>query len=70
VLQGIVAAGKDSTVKHVFSGTNPQGVYRNLVVARIVCATLEAMNPCWPAPDAELEAYALDELEESVSSNR
>jgi PPK2 family polyphosphate:nucleotide phosphotransferase len=26
VVQGIDAAGKDSTVKHVFSGTNPQGV--------------------------------------------
>src|SRR5690349_19884016 len=26
VSQGIDAAGKDSTVKHVFSGTNPQGV--------------------------------------------
>src|SRR3954464_4745934 len=26
VLQGIDAAGKDATVKHVFSGTNPQGV--------------------------------------------
>src|SRR3954454_23950362 len=26
VLQGIDAAGKDSTVKHVFSATNPQGV--------------------------------------------
>ena len=26
VLQGIDAAGKDSTVKHVFRGTNPQGV--------------------------------------------
>src|SRR3954470_23791522 len=26
VLQGIDAAGKDSTVKHVFSGSNPQGV--------------------------------------------
>src|SRR3712207_5340682 len=26
VLQGIDAAGKDSTVRHVFSGTNPQGV--------------------------------------------
>jgi PPK2 family polyphosphate:nucleotide phosphotransferase len=44
--------------------------YRNLVVARIVCATLESMNPCWPSPDADLEAYALDELEESVSSKR
>jgi PPK2 family polyphosphate:nucleotide phosphotransferase len=44
--------------------------YRNLVVARIVCATLEAMDPCWPTPDADLEAYALDELEESVSSKR
>src|SRR3954453_7316333 len=44
--------------------------YRNLVVARILCATLECMNPCWPAPDEDLEAYALDELEESVSSRR
>ena len=44
--------------------------YRNLVVARIVCATLDAMNPCWPTPDPDLEAYALDELEESVSSKR
>src|SRR3954452_15852458 len=26
VLQGIDAAGKDSSVKHVFRGTNPQGV--------------------------------------------
>ena len=26
VLQGIDAAGKDSTVKHVFSGSDPQGV--------------------------------------------
>jgi PPK2 family polyphosphate:nucleotide phosphotransferase len=44
--------------------------YRNLVVARIVCGTLESMNPRWPSPDADLEAYALDELEESVSSKR
>src|SRR5215217_6402578 len=44
--------------------------YRNLVVARIVRATLEAMNPCWPAPDEDLEAYALEELEESASSSR
>jgi PPK2 family polyphosphate:nucleotide phosphotransferase len=44
--------------------------YRNLVVARIVCATLEAMDPRWPAPDEDLEAYALDELEESASSRR
>ena len=26
VLQGIDAAGKDSTIKHVMSGVNPQGV--------------------------------------------
>src|SRR3954471_2085477 len=44
--------------------------YRNLVVARIVCATLQAMNPCWPAPDEDLESYALEELEESTSSRR
>src|SRR5215212_2551400 len=44
--------------------------FRNLVVARIVRATLEAMNPCWPAPDEDLEAYALEELEESAPSSR
>ena len=44
--------------------------YRNLVVGRIVRATLEAMNPCWPRPDEDLEAYALEELEESASSKR
>src|SRR3954454_23750903 len=44
--------------------------YRNLIVARIVCATLEAMNPQWPATDEALESYALDELEESTASNR
>ena len=44
--------------------------YRNLVVARIVSATLEAMNPCWPRPDEDLEAYALEELEESAPSKR
>src|SRR3954447_5010958 len=44
--------------------------YRNLVVARIVCATLEAMDPQWPDTDASLENYALDELEDSTASNR
>jgi PPK2 family polyphosphate:nucleotide phosphotransferase len=44
--------------------------YRNLVVARIVCAILEAMDPRWPDPDPDLEGYALDELEDSVSSKR
>src|SRR4051794_17808563 len=44
--------------------------YRNLVVARIVCAVLGAMNPRWPAPDEELEGYALEELEDSSSAKR
>jgi PPK2 family polyphosphate:nucleotide phosphotransferase len=44
--------------------------YRNLVVARIVAATLECLDPKWPQPDEELEAYALEELEESASSKR
>src|SRR3954449_7014103 len=44
--------------------------YRNLVVARIVCATLAAMEPQWPASDPELEDYALEELEESTASKR
>jgi PPK2 family polyphosphate:nucleotide phosphotransferase len=37
--------------------------FRNLVVARIVCATLEAMDPRWPDPDPGVEDYALEELE-------
>ena len=44
--------------------------YRNLVVARIVWATLNAMDPQWPETDAALEDYALDELEESSASKR
>src|SRR3954447_14848438 len=44
--------------------------FRNLVVARIVAATLEAMDPRWPDPDEDIEAYALEELEESASSSR
>jgi PPK2 family polyphosphate:nucleotide phosphotransferase len=41
--------------------------FRNLVVARIVCATLASMDPRWPEADPELEDYA---LEESTSSRR
>src|ERR671915_380131 len=37
--------------------------YRNVVVARTVAGTLEAMNPCWPEPEEDLEQFALDELE-------
>src|SRR6201991_688268 len=44
--------------------------YRNLVVARVVCATLEAMDPRWPEPDADLEGYALEELEAKSSAKR
>ena len=35
--------------------------YRNLVVARIVEATLRAMDPQWPDVDEELEGLALDD---------
>ena len=44
--------------------------YRNLVVGRIVHAVLEAMKPKWPAPDADLEGYALEELEAKSSAKR
>jgi polyphosphate kinase 2 (PPK2 family) len=37
--------------------------YRNLVVARIVYATLRAMDPQWPEPEADLED--LDELKDA-----
>src|SRR3954463_7026112 len=42
--------------------------YRNFVVARIVCATLEAMAPEWPETDPGIESYALDELEGTPSA--
>jgi PPK2 family polyphosphate:nucleotide phosphotransferase len=38
--------------------------FRNLVVARIVCATLVAMNPQWPDTDPKVEGFAMDELGE------
>jgi len=47
--------------------------FRNLVVARIVAATLATMDPQWPANDPEVEGFALEELgqdAESVSSRR
>jgi PPK2 family polyphosphate:nucleotide phosphotransferase len=47
--------------------------FRNLVVGRIVAATLEAMDPQWPENDPEIEGFAAEELgqgAESVSSNR
>jgi PPK2 family polyphosphate:nucleotide phosphotransferase len=47
--------------------------FRNLVVARIVAATLEAMDPRWPETDPELESLTLEDLDqegESVSSKR
>src|SRR5919205_1436099 len=47
--------------------------FRNLVVARIVAATLETMDPRWPENDPEIEGFAAEELgqdAESVSSSR
>ena len=47
--------------------------FRNLVVARIFAATLEAMDPQWPENDPEVEGFAVEELgvqAESVSSSR
>jgi PPK2 family polyphosphate:nucleotide phosphotransferase len=42
--------------------------YRNLVVARVVAGTLDALDPQWPEQDEEVEAYALEELESSASN--
>jgi PPK2 family polyphosphate:nucleotide phosphotransferase len=45
--------------------------FRNLVVARIVAATLEALDPRWPATDPALEGMTLEDLDQdSVASNR
>jgi PPK2 family polyphosphate:nucleotide phosphotransferase len=37
--------------------------YRNVVVARMVAGTLDAMDPRWPEPDDDLEQFAAEELE-------
>jgi PPK2 family polyphosphate:nucleotide phosphotransferase len=42
--------------------------YRNLVVARVVCATLEAMDPRYPEPSDEVEDSARELLDSAESS--
>jgi len=41
--------------------------YRNLVVARTVAGVLEDMNPQWPEPEEDLEAFAAEELDQLSS---
>jgi PPK2 family polyphosphate:nucleotide phosphotransferase len=41
--------------------------YRNLVVARTVAGVLEGMDPRWPEPEEDLEAFAADELDQLSS---
>jgi PPK2 family polyphosphate:nucleotide phosphotransferase len=41
--------------------------FRNLVVARAVAGTLEALDPRWPEPEEDLERFAAEELEELPS---
>src|SRR5919109_1010604 len=41
--------------------------YRNLVVARTVAGVLEDMNPRWPEPEEDLEAFAEEELDQLSS---
>jgi PPK2 family polyphosphate:nucleotide phosphotransferase len=36
--------------------------FRNLVVARAVAGTLDSMDPVWPEPEEDLEAFAASEL--------
>ena len=38
--------------------------FRNYVVARIVAGTLGAMDPRWPEPEEDLEAFAAGELDQ------
>jgi PPK2 family polyphosphate:nucleotide phosphotransferase len=40
---------------------------RNLVVARAVARTLEELDPQWPEPEEDLEAFADDELDQLSS---
>lgn len=46
ILQGIDAAGKDGTIKHVMSGVNPAGCkwFTRVAVSDIIVAKLESMN--------------------------
>jgi polyphosphate kinase 2 (PPK2 family) len=41
--------------------------FRRLMVARIVAATLEEMDPRWPEPEEELEQFAAEELDQLSS---
>jgi polyphosphate kinase 2 (PPK2 family) len=41
--------------------------YRNLVVARAVASTLKELDPQWPEPEEDLEAFAADELDQLSS---
>jgi PPK2 family polyphosphate:nucleotide phosphotransferase len=41
--------------------------YRKLAVARTVVRTLEDMNPQWPEPEADLDAFAAAELDQLSS---
>jgi polyphosphate kinase 2 (PPK2 family) len=38
--------------------------FRRLLVARIVAATLEEMDPQWPEPEEDLEQFAAEELDQ------
>jgi PPK2 family polyphosphate:nucleotide phosphotransferase len=38
--------------------------FRNLVVGRAVAGTLDAMDPVWPEPEEDLEAFTADELDQ------
>ena len=38
--------------------------FRNLVVARTVAGTLDTMDPVWPEPEEDLEAFAAEELDQ------
>src|SRR5258707_11558062 len=53
IFQGMDAAGKDSTIKHVMSGVNPQGVeghaFKEPSSAELAHDFLWRTNPCLPA---------------------
>ena len=54
----------------VSTSSRPTTSGADLVVARIVAATLEYVTRGGREQDEDLEAYALEELEESASSRR
>ncbi len=64
--QALQATSTDWAPWHVIPADHKW--FRNLVVARTVAGTLEALDPRWPEPEEDLEQFAAEELDQPASS--